>query len=200
MSSTTATVELLPFAGTPPEADDPTCCKSNMCSYEYYLPPGADSSPPVAAGGALGTREGPVQHRCARGSAQLVDKSVDGRGHRVETAGDTSPEAAGNPAVTCTATAPRLWTEESRRTRMSTRRSSPTRPGNAARGAGPESDAPRGRCCAAGSAGDDVQGHRDAHLGVDPHRDGVSAQALDAAGQLDPAPVELRTTGGGDRG
>src|SRR3954452_13549677 len=143
MSSTTATVELLPFAGTPPEADDPTLLQSNKCSYEYYLPPGADSSRPVAARRTLGTREAPVQHRCARGSAQLVDMSVDGRGDRVETAGDTCRSCPGNPAVTCAAADPRLWTGESRRTRMSTRRSSPTRPGNATGAAGPKPDPPR---------------------------------------------------------
>src|SRR4051812_49650078 len=105
MSSTTATGGAPPVRRAAARGDRLDVLQSNKCSYEYCLPPGADSSRPVVAGRTLGTRAGPVQHRCARGSAQLVDKSVDGRGHRVETAGDASPPAAGNPAVTCTATA-----------------------------------------------------------------------------------------------
>src|SRR4051794_22937159 len=70
---------------------------------------------------------------------------------------------------------------------------------DAAGGAGPESDAPRGRCCAVALRRHDLDGQRSTDLCVHPHGDGVLAGRLDAAGQLDPATVELRAAGGGDR-
>src|SRR5688500_14523148 len=50
------------------------------------------------------------------------------------------------------------------------------------------------------SGGDDLDGQLRADVGVHAHGDRVLARRLDAAGQLDPATVELRATGRGDRG
>ena len=64
----------------------------------------------------------------------------------------------------------------------------------------PSTGSARGRVAARRSAGDDLDRQLRADLGVHPHRDGVLARRLDAAGQLDAATVELRATGRGDRG
>src|SRR5688500_16138819 len=49
------------------------------------------------------------------------------------------------------------------------------------------------------SGGDALDGQLRADVGVHAHGDRVLARRLDAAGQLDPATVELRAAGGGDR-
>src|SRR3712207_3030200 len=96
------------LVGEAPERCTPD---SNVCSGRSY--PGAPTVRAVTGPKkTLGSADGPVQHRCGRASAQLVDKSVD---TAVSTCGDSGGRrdaAPRIPPLTCTETTHRVWTGE----------------------------------------------------------------------------------------